>query len=92
MSVELLNSFDVLDVNTKRNQISDELIIIHELIKKYEETKNITPITKVKNYDTNNDGDMTEAEMLTFLYEDIYNIQQELITLLSSLANDTKKL
>lgn len=85
MSTELLNSFDVLDVNTKRNQISDELIIIHELIKKYEEMKNITPITKVKNYDTNNDRDMTEAEMLTFLYEDIYNIQQELITLLNSL-------
>lgn len=85
MSTELINSFDVLDVNTKRNQISDELIIIHELIKKYEEMKNITPITKVKNYDTNNDRDMTEAEMLTFLYEDIYNIQQELITLLNSL-------
>ena len=85
MSTELLNSFDVLDVNTKRNQISDELIIIHELIKKYEEMKNITPITKVKNYDTNNDRHMTEAEMLTFLYEDIYNIQQELITLLNSL-------
>ena len=85
MSNELLNSFDVLDINTKRNQISDELIIIHELIKKYEEMKHITPITKVKNYDTNSDSDMTEAEMLTFLYEDIYNIQQELITLLNSL-------
>lgn len=85
MSNELLNSFDVLDINTKRNQISDELIIIHELIKKYEEMKHIIPITKVKNYDTNSDSDMTEAEMLTFLYEDIYNIQQELITLLNSL-------
>ena len=85
MSNELLNSFDVLDINTKRNQISDELIIIHELIKKYEEMKHITPITKVKNYDTNSDSDMIEAEMLTFLYEDIYNIQQELITLLNSL-------
>lgn len=85
MGTELLNSFDVLDINTKRNQISDELIIIHELIKKCEEMKNITPITKVKNYDTNNDKNMTEAEMLTFLYEDIYNIQQELITLLNSI-------
>ena len=83
MSTKLLNSFDVLDINTKRNQISDELIIIHELIKKYEEMRNITPITKVKNYDTTSDRDMTEAEMLTFLYEDIYNIQQELITLLN---------
>lgn len=85
MNTELLNSFDVLDINTKRNQISDELIIIHELIKKYEELKHITPIIEVKNYDTNNDRDMTEAEMLTFLYEDIYNIQQELITLLNAI-------
>ena len=88
MSQELLNSFDMLDINTKRNQISDELIIIHELIKKYEEIKNITPITKVKNYDTTNDKDLSEAEMLTFFYEDIYNIQQELITLLSSIENN----
>lgn len=88
MSTELLNSFDMLDINTKRNQISDELIIIHELIKKYEEIKNITPITKVKNYDTTNDKELNEAEMLTFFYEDIYNIQQELITLLSSLKNN----
>lgn len=88
MSQELLNSFDMLDINTKRNQISDELIIIHELIKKYEEIKNITPITKVKNYDTTNDKELNEAEILTFFYEDIYNIQQELITLLSSIENN----
>ena len=87
MSEEVKQAFDILDINTKRNQISDELLIIYELIKKFENTKNINPITKVKNYDTNNDRDMTEAEMLTFLYEDIYNIQQELISLLSSLKN-----
>ena len=57
MSTELLNSFDVLDINTKRNQISNELIIIYELIKKYDETKHIKPMTKVKNYDISNDKD-----------------------------------
>lgn len=85
MSVEMLNSFDVLDINTKRNQISYELMIIHKLITEYENVNGIKSITKVKNYDSNNDKDMTEAEMLTFLYEDIYNIEQELITLLSAL-------
>ncbi len=86
MNNDLINSFDVLDINTKRSQISDELIIIHELIKKCEINKNIKPITKVKNYDIVKDKDMTEAEMLTFLYEDIYNIQQELLTLLNFIA------
>lgn len=79
------NAYSMLSINDKRNQISNELIIIHELIKKYEELKGISPITKVKNYDIVNDKDLDENEMLTFLYEDIYNIQQELITLLNSL-------
>lgn len=85
MSEELKQAFDILDVNTKRNQISDELLIIYELIKKFENIKNITPITNVKNYDSSKDKNLTESEILTFFYEDIYNIQQELISLLSSL-------
>lgn len=85
MSEELKHAFDILDINTKRNQISDELLIIYELIKKFENIKNITPITNVKNYDSSKDKNLTESEILTFFYEDIYNIQQELISLLSSL-------
>lgn len=85
MSEELKHAFDILDINTKRNQISDELLIIYELIKKFENIKNITPITNVKNYDSSKDKNLTESEILTFFYEDVYNIQQELISLLSSL-------
>lgn len=83
MSEEHITNFDKLDINNKRNQISNELIIIYKLIKKYEERKGITSVTKIKNYDISIDKDLNEAEMLTFFYEDIYNIQQELITLLS---------
>ena len=83
MSEEMKNAYDKLDINTKRNQLSDELIIIHELIKKFESLKGISPITKVKNYDAVNDELLSESEVLTFFYEDIYNIQQELITLLN---------
>ena len=46
---------------------------------------NIIPISKVKYYDSTNDEVLNESEMLTFLYEDIYNIQQEIITLLSAM-------
>lgn len=84
MSNEMLKAFDVLDVNTKRNQISNELLIIFELIKQYENNKGITPISSVKNYDSIKDEILDESEMLTFFYEDIFNIQQELITLLSA--------
>lgn len=84
MSNEMLKAFDVLDVNTKRNQISNELLIIFELIKRYENNNGITPISSVKNYDSIKDEILDESEMLTFFYEDIFNIQQELITLLSA--------
>lgn len=83
MSEEMKNAYMQLDINNKRNQLSDELLIIFELIKRYENAKGINPVTQVKNYDTVNDKNLNEDEMLTFFYEDVYNIQQELITLLN---------
>lgn len=83
MNTKIIENFDVLDVNTKRNQISNELMIIGELIKNYEMKYNISTLLNVKNYDQTNDKELDESQILTFFYEDIYNIQQELITLLN---------
>lgn len=83
MSEEMKYAYSLLDINHKRNQLSDELLIIFELIKRYENAKGINPITKVKNYDIVNDKNLSEDEILSFFYEDVYNIQQELITLLN---------
>lgn len=83
MSEEMKNAYMQLDINDKRNQLSDELLIIFELIKRYENAKGINPVTQVKNYDIVNDKNLNEDEILTFFYEDVYNIQQELITLLN---------
>ena len=83
MSEEMKNAYRKLDINNKRNQLSNELLIIFELIKRYENDKGISPITQVKNYDIAKDSNLNEDEILTFFYEDIYNIQQELITLLN---------
>lgn len=83
MNTKIIENFDVLDVNTKRNQISNELMIIGELIKNYYMKYNISTLLKVKNYDQTNDKELDESQILTFFYEDIYNIQQELITLLN---------
>ena len=35
MSEEMKDAFNKLDINTKRNQISDELLIIFELLKRF---------------------------------------------------------
>lgn len=85
MSEEFKNAFDKLSINEKRNQISDELLIIGELIKNIENKYNIQSILNVKNYDTNKNNELTETEMLSFIYEDIYNIQRELITVLAAI-------
>ncbi len=81
MSEEFKNAFSNLSIDEKRNQISNELIVISEIIKLKEKTLNIPSYLSVKNYES--DSDMSESETLDFLYEDIYNIQKELITLLS---------
>lgn len=83
MSEEMKKAYTQLDINDKRNQLSDELLIIFELIKRYENAKGINPIIQIKNYDVAKDKNLNEDEMLTFFYKDVYNIQQELITLLS---------
>lgn len=83
MSEEMKKAYTQLDINDKRNQLSDELLINFELIKRYENAKGINPIIQIKNYDVAKDKNLNEDEMLTFFYEDVYNIQQELITLLS---------
>lgn len=85
MSEEFKNAFDKLSINEKRNQISDELLIINELIKNIENKYGINSVLKVKNYDTNKHKDLKETEMLSFIYEDVYNIQKELITILTAI-------
>ena len=77
------NSFSRLNTIEKRNQISNELLFIASLIKTKEEQLKLPSVLNVKNYDTNIQSSLTENEMLDFLYEDIYSIKRELITLLS---------
>lgn len=85
MSDEFKNAFDKLSINEKRRQISNELLIIGKLIKNIENNCNIQSILNVKNLNINQNNNLTETEILTFIYEDIYNIQKELITVLSAI-------
>lgn len=81
MTEEFKKAFSNLSIDEKRNQISNELIIISELIKLREESLKIPSVLSVKDYVSN--SNISESEMLDFLYEDIYNIQKELITIFS---------
>lgn len=78
----LKNDFSNLNTIEKRNQISNELLYIALLIKMKESQLKIPSVLNVKNYDVNKQANFCEDEMLDFLYEDIYSIKRELITLL----------
>jgi len=80
---ELKSAFSKLSIQEKYNQINNELIIIGELIKMQEKSLNVPTLLSIKNYKTLNENEIQESEMLDFLYEDIYNIQKELMTLFS---------
>lgn len=79
----LKKDFSNLNTLEKRNQISNELLYIASLIKMKEEQLKVPSVLNVKNYDINKQKYFSEDEMLDFLYEDIYCIKRELITLLS---------
>ena len=81
MNNELKKAFSNLSLEEKRNQISNELILISEIIKSKEQEIKLPSMLKVKDYVSGEQ--ISESQMLDFLYEDIYNIQKELITLFS---------
>lgn len=62
-------------------------MIIGELIKNMEDTYGIQSTLNVKKYDSQNDSNLSENEMLDFIYEDVYNIQKELITVFTAISS-----
>lgn len=85
MNNEFKEAYKNLSLNDKRNQLSNELMLIGELIKSMESSLEIPSILNVKKYDSKNDYDLSEDEMLEYIYEDVYNIQRELITLATAI-------
>jgi len=85
ISLKLKNTFSELDIEDKKNKISDELLFIGELIKKLESYYSIESNFEIKNYELN--SKLSEDELLTFLYEDIFEIQKQLLTIITSIQN-----
>ena len=85
---KLITLYNGLDVNDKRNELSNLInkinAIINEILK-LEESENLF---KVKNYDSNNQKTMKEEELLSFIYEDIYSLKNNLLLLLTIIVND----
>ena len=83
MSTNLKETFKELDVNDKKNVISRDLILIGEFVKKMKEHYGLDADFDIKNYDVNTE--MSEDDYLLFIYEDIFEIEKQLISVLSRL-------
>ena len=66
-----------MNLDDKMNKLSDELLVIEELLKTIENTHGLIPNFKIKNYESG--STMNEEEFLSFIYEDIFEIQKQLI-------------
>lgn len=86
ISINLKNAFSEMDTNDKKDKISDELMFIGELIKKIQSIHGVENNFEIKNYDSK--INLNEDQTLEFLYEDIFEIQKQLLLLVSSIQSN----
>lgn len=86
MSEEFKNAFNKLSEFEKKKKINEELIIVRDLMKKIESRYNIQGMSNIEKYDLYQKGDISESEVTLDIYDNIYNIEKELITLLSIIS------
>ena len=77
ISLKLKDAYNNLYLDDKRNQLSNELMVIEELLKTLETKCGIVPNFEIKNYESG--STMTEEEFLSFIYEDVFEVQRQLI-------------
>lgn len=83
ISSQLKNAYNSLDIDDKKNKLSDELLVIERLLKTIENKYGIVPDFEIKNYESG--STMSEEEFLEFIYEDIFEIQKQLILIIDKI-------
>ena len=79
ISLKLKEAYDNLDLDDKRNKLSNELLVMEGILKNIQNRHGLVSNFEVKNYESG--SNMTEDEFLSFIYEDIFEIQKQLILL-----------
>ena len=79
ISLKLKEAYDNLDLDDKRNKLSNELLVMEGILKNIQNRNGLVSNFEVKNYESG--SNMTEDEFLSFIYEDIFEIQTQLILL-----------
>ena len=91
MSEEMLKLYKELNTNEKRNEFSKLIMKLDQLIDELitEELEHIN-FKKIKNYNFKNSENITEDEMLTFFYDDLWNIKSKILAILTMKYGEEK--
>lgn len=90
MNEELIKSYMKLDTNNKRDKLNRELLVIGELLKKIEWDMGLDNEVDIYNYNVSSDNKMSEDEFLVSTYQDIFNVERELLTISKILKENEK--
>ena len=90
MNQEFIDAFSHLDVNNKRDKLNRELLAIGEYIKVIEKNLGLENEIDLYNYNSKEDDVLSEDEFLISTYQDVFNIERELITLAKMTEKEEK--
>ena len=81
MNKELVDAFYQLDINNKREKISRELNVIADYLRIIEGKLGLDNNADIYEYNPAVDYTMDEEDHLTSLFQDVFNVERELITI-----------
>lgn len=81
MNREFIEAYNNLDTNNKRNKLNREILTIGEYIKNIEEKLGLKNEIDLYNYNAYKDNNLSEDEFLVSTYQDVFNIEREIITI-----------
>ena len=77
ISLKLKEAYNNLDLDDKRNKLSNELLVMEELLKNIQNKCGLVSNFKIKNHESG--SNINEEEFLSFIYDDLFEIQKQLI-------------
>ena len=81
MNQDFINAYHQLDLPSKKDKLSRELLVIGEYLKDIEQKLGLQNEVDIYNFHPIKDKDMNDEDYLTSIYQDIFNIERELITI-----------
>ena len=83
MKEDMMDLYKQLSLANQRNELSDLLMKIDGLLDALISKNNLSQLEKVKNYDVKLGENLTEKDMLAFLFEDVGVIKNKILMLLT---------